>query len=155
LSVEQHVFFAVTCVLAAFLFAKVEVHIEGPDGWAAKLPTWRTENVLTKIFFGGRQLTGYHLYVNLFVLAFVHMPFAIGTPWSWRAEALVWSFLILFWMIEDFLWFVVNPHFGLKNFKKEKIWWHSRAWWGIAPKEYFFMPLVAGLLYAYGRAYLG
>jgi hypothetical protein len=30
--------------LLAFFFAKVEIEIEGPAGWAAKLPTWRVEN---------------------------------------------------------------------------------------------------------------
>src|SRR3954471_15263898 len=111
----EHAIFSAVVVVAAFLFAKVEVHIEGPNGWAANLPTWKIQNKLTDLLYGGRPLTGYHLYMLLFVLTFVHVAFAVGLPWSLKAEALVWSFMILFWIVEDFLWFVINPHFGLKN----------------------------------------
>jgi hypothetical protein len=151
----EHALFFGAVVLAAFLFAKVEVHIEGANGWAANLPTWRVQNRLTELLYGGRPLTGYHLYVQLFVLVFVHVPFAIGTAWSWRAEALVIAFMILFWIVEDFLWFVVNPAFGLRKFNPESVWWHKRAWWVLAPREYYFMSAVAGLLYAFGRGSLG
>jgi hypothetical protein len=148
----EHTVFVGLLAVASFLFAKVEIHIEGPNGWAANLPTWRVQNRLTDIFYGGRPLTGYHLYVQLFVLSFVHIPFAIGTPWTLRNEALVASFMILFWILEDFLWFVLNPSFGIGKFRAEYVWWHKRAWWLIAPREYFFMSAVAGVLYAWGRA---
>src|SRR4051812_25510323 len=111
----DHASFAVAVLVTAFLFAKVEVHIEGDSGWAEKLPTWRIKNRLTDLFYGGRPLTGYHLWVQLFVLAMVHVPFAVGLAWSPRAEALVVSFMILFWIVEDFLWFVVNPAYGLRR----------------------------------------
>jgi hypothetical protein len=144
------IFFTMLAVLA-FLFAKVEIHVEGADGWAGKLPTWRVQNRITELLYGGRPLTGYHLYVQLFVLVFCHVPYAIGLPFTWRVEALVASFMILFWILEDFLWFVVNPHFGIARFRAEHIWWHKKAWWLIAPREYFLMGAVAVALYAWGR----
>jgi hypothetical protein len=147
--------FGATLLAAAFLFAKVEVHIEGGAGWAANLPTWRVQNRLTDLFYGGRPLTGYHLYVQLFVLVFSHVPFAVGLPFSLRAELLVVSFMILFWIVEDFLWFVVNPHFGIRKFRADAVWWHKRAWWLVAPREYFVMGGLALALYGYGRGYLG
>lgn len=149
----DHALFLGTLAVLAFLFAKVEIHIEGANGWAANLPTWRVQNKLTEIFYGGRPLTGYHLYVQLFVLAFVHMPFGVGLPWNGRNEALVIAFMILFWILEDFLWFVLNPAFGIRKFTAHHVWWHKRAWWLIAPREYFFMSAFAGFLYGYGRAY--
>jgi hypothetical protein len=136
----------------AFLFAKVEIEIEGGDGWAAKLPTWRLQNKLTDIFYGGRPLTGYHLWVQLFVLVFCHVPFAFGLPFTARSEALVIAFMILFWIVEDFLWFVVNPRFGIRKFKATEIWWHRKSWWVVAPREYFVMGAVAVALYLYGRS---
>jgi hypothetical protein len=40
-----HLLLLLAWVLAmAVIFAKVEIHIEGPHGWAAKLPTWRIED---------------------------------------------------------------------------------------------------------------
>jgi hypothetical protein len=140
--------------LLGFLFAKVEIEIEGGDGWAAKLPTWRVQNRLTDLLYGGRPLTGYHLWVQLFVLVFCHVPFAFGLPLAARNEALVIAFMILFWIVEDFLWFVVNPRFGLRKFKASEIWWHRKAWWLFAPREYFVMGAVAIGLYLWGRSLL-
>jgi hypothetical protein len=148
----DHALYFGTLLLASFLFAKVEIQIEGGDGWAAKLPTWRIENRLTEILYGGRPLTGYHLYVQLFVLVFCHLPFAFGLPFSARSEALVLAFMVFFWILEDFLWFVVNPRFGIKKFKASEIWWHRKAWLVIAPREYFTAGGLAVFLYLYGRS---
>lgn len=149
-----HAIYFGALVALAFLFAKVEIEIEGGDGWAAKLPTWRVENKLTEILYGGRPLTGYHLWVQLFVLVFCHVPFAFGLAATWKSEALVLAFMILFWILEDFLWFVVNPRFGLRRFKASEIWWHRKSWWLIAPREYFVMGAVAIALYGWGRGLL-
>ena len=100
---EHAVFFGFLAV-ASGLFALVEIQIEGPNGWAERLPTWRIENQWTRLFCGRRPLTGYHLYVLLFVLLIVHLPYALSlvTP-SLKAEFRILAFLILFWMAEDFL----------------------------------------------------
>lgn len=66
--------FCVFLFLTSWLFALVEIHIEGPHGWATSLPTWRVQNRITRIFYGGKPLTGYHLYVQLFVLLMSHAP---------------------------------------------------------------------------------
>jgi hypothetical protein len=48
---------------------------------------------------------------------------------------------MLFWVSEDFLWFVLNPAFGLRRFAKTHAGWH-RHWWLGAPIEYWiFTPL--------------
>ena len=70
--------FYIGLILSASLFAMVEIQIEGADGWAAQLPTWRVENRWTRLFFGKRPLTGYHLYVLLFVLLMAHAPFFLA-----------------------------------------------------------------------------
>ena len=126
----------VSIVIVAFLFAKVEIQIEGVHGWAAKLPTWRIEkHLLLTVFFGGRPLTGYHLWAILFMGAVFHLPLAILHTFSIKAEARVLGSLILFWMIEDFLWFVLNPAYGIRRFKNEHIGWHNR-WVGPVPLDY-------------------
>ncbi|MBI3726234.1 hypothetical protein HY251_20085 [bacterium] len=150
----EHATFAAAVLVLAFLFAKVEIHIEGKNGWAAELPTWRYQSRLTDLLYGGRPLTGYHLWLQLFVLAFAHLPVAFGTPWSLRVEARVLSFVILFWIVEDFLWFVLNPHYGLSKFRRDSVWWHRRAWLLFAPREYFVMAPLAVLLYFFGTNHL-
>ena len=144
----QHVWFFGMVLAAGYVFAKLEIQIEGGAGWAADLPTWRVENRWTRWFFSSRPLTGYHLYVHLFVLCLVHLPYALGfvAP-SWPAQARILSFLIFFWLVEDFLWFVLNPEFGVRKFRREHIWWHAPTWWWIMPRDYWVFTPIATLLY--------
>lgn len=146
----EHVLFFGYVILAGFVFARLEIHIEGDAGWAAKLPTWRIDNVWTRLLFSGRPLTGYHFWVQLFMLVMVHAPYGLGlaVP-TWAAELRMMAFLVLFYLFEDFIWFVMNPAFGLRRFRREHIWWHARNWWWVMPRDYWvFLPL--GLL-----AYIG
>lgn len=139
----QHVWFVAFVVAAATCFALLEIAIEGDQGWAAALPTWKIENKWTRWFFSSRPLTGYHLYVHLFVLVFVHLPYGLGflAP-SWKVEARIAAFLIFFWVMEDFLWFVLNPAFGIRRFTREHVWWHAPTWWWVMPRDYWvFLPL--------------
>lgn len=148
-----HLLFAGAVLVAAAVFALLEIEIEGRAGWASDLPTWRVENRWTRWFFGSRALTGYHLYVHLFVLVMVHLPFLLQlTPFSWRGEARIAAFLILFWVVEDFLWFVLNPEFGIHKFDPEHAWWHAPSWWWIAPREYWIFTPIALVLYLLSRA---
>ena len=101
----------------ALLLANEEVQIEGSAGWAANLPTWRIEDGwLLDLFWGGRPMTGYHVYIFSFVALFFHFPFAFCWRWSWRAEARALASIALFWVAEDFLWFLLNPAFGWTRF---------------------------------------
>ena len=139
--------FCVFLLATSWLFALVEIHIEGPHGWATSLPTWRVQNRVTRLFYGGKPLTGYHLYVQLFVLVMSHAPLLIGVhaP-TWAGEARVLSFFILFWILEDWLWFVLNPAYGIRKFRKEHVWWHAKDWWWIMPRDYWiFLPIGVGL----------
>ena len=139
----EHLIFFLLLSWMSFLFAKVEIAIEGQRGWAEKLPTWHLPkgHRLSKLLVGGRPLTGYHVWIQIFVFSFLHIVY-LFTDFNLKVELVLLSFFVLFWVFEDFLWFVLNPAFGIKNFKKEKIWWHKDHWWLIAPREYFiFIPL--------------
>ena len=139
----QHLLFGTFLLSAALLFALLEIQIEGPDGWAVHLPTWRVENRWTRLIFGARALTGYHVYFHLFLLVVLHTPYALGiaSP-SIAVELRILSFVLLFWVLEDFLWFVLNPAYGLLAFRRDRIWWHAPDWWWIMPRDYWiFLPL--------------
>ncbi len=144
----NHIFFFLFLFWLSFIVAKLEIEIEGEFGWAEKLPTWRLsrEHWISKVFFGGRPATGYHVWVNLLILSFVHIIF-VFTYFSWAIEIKIISFFILFWVLEDFLWFVLNPKFSIRNFKRDKIWWHAHHWWFIAPAEYFIFVPIGIILY--------
>jgi hypothetical protein len=107
------------------------------------LPTWRICNRWTKIFYGCRPLTGYHFWLQLFVFLIAHLTFALGlSRWSWAMELRVIGFVIIFFLIEDFLWFVLNPAFGIRRFRREHIWWHAPTWWWIMPRDYWVFSIV-------------
>jgi hypothetical protein len=124
-------------LLLAFFFAQIEIVIEGGDGWAANLPTWRIEkHWLLDIFWGGRAMTGYHAWAFPFIALFFHFPLFFMGHWSWRAECRVLGCVMLFWIVEDFLWFVLNPAFGLARFHATAIPWHKHWLW-LAPADYW------------------
>lgn len=126
----------------AFLFAAVEIEIEGKYGWAERTPTWyRTTGIAARIYglvMGGKPLTGYHLWMFLLSVMIFHIPFASGVEWSWQAEFTALSIYFAWAPLWDFLWFVLNPHWGLKNFKRDRVWWHAKSWWvlGFFPLDY-------------------
>jgi len=134
-------------LLLAYFFANVEIQIEGAAGWAAGLPTWRVEkHWLLDIFWGGRPLTGYHAWVFPCVALFFHFPLLFMGHFSWRAEMRVIACIQIFWIVEDFLWFALNPAFGLAKFRPESVPWHIH-WFGPAPVDYWtFLGLAFVLL---------
>lgn len=132
--------------LTAFFFANVELQIEGPAGWASGLPTWRIEkHWLLDLFWGGRPMTGYHAWVFSFVFLAFHLGVFIYRQWSWKIEARILASIMLFWIIEDFLWFLLNPAFGIGNFSPHKIPWHKH-WFLFMPVDYWIFTIAAAVL---------
>jgi len=133
-------------VLLSYFFAQVEIQIEGSAGWAANLPTWRIEkHWLLDIFWGGRAMTGYHAWVFSFMALIFHFPLAAYGQWSWRAECRVIACIQVFWIVEDYLWFVCNPAYGIEHFLPENVPWHKH-WLLGAPTDYWTFLLCAAVL---------
>lgn len=142
-------------LLLSFFFAKVEIQIEGAAGWATSLPTWRIEkHVLLTLFWGGRAMTGYHAWVFSFIALIFHLPLIMMGQWSWLLEARVVATVMLFWVIEDFLWFVLNPGFGLARFNPKNAFWHKNWIFG-APVEYWVASVLGVLMMAYSYCRAG
>lgn len=141
---------AVLClytIALAVVLALWEIQIEGKNGWASNLPCWRRERGTIVKILGGRPWTGYHTCMVAFLILVMHFPFVLFQDWEIRKELLVWGFFFQLVMVEDFLWFVLNPAFGLKRFRKEYIWWHS-TWWGPLPDFYWWYATVSAVLFA-------
>ncbi len=117
--------------LLALLFAFLEIEIEGKNGWAKKLPTWYQKSGSPRIFYKSfsKPLTGYHFIGLLFMILFFHSAFFFGLPWTLANEVKILVSFFIVILSEDFLWFVFNPYFGLKKFKKNKVWWHEKQRW--------------------------
>lgn len=134
-------------LILSVVVAEMEIQIEGKNGWANKLPTWRVNNKVTLFILGPyHPLTGYHFFLSLLVMLFFHFPFFIGLPWTLSFELKILASFFFFWMVEDFLWFIFNRNFGLSKFKKGEIPWHTRWLFGI-PYSYYKFFLLSALLY--------
>lgn len=140
-------------LVLAFFFAQVEIQIEGAAGWAANLPTWRVEDHwLLDWFWGGRPMTGYHAWVFSFMALAFHLPAALLGRWSWQIEGRVLGALALFWIAEDWFWFVFNDAYGIARFAPEFVPWHKHWLLGV-PTDYLVMgTLGLGLLLGSYRA---
>lgn len=121
--------------------ALLEIQIEGGNGWAACLPSWRVQSPWLKRLLNGKDLTGYHLYLSLELLFFFHFP-AVFVRWTPALEFTIFSAYFAFMACEDFLWFVFNPHFGWRKFTRGNIAWFSR-WAGPFPIDYYFLLLLS------------
>jgi hypothetical protein len=119
----------------AVTLAYLEVQIEGPNGWAAALPTWRTLDPRITWLFGGRPVTGYHVSLVTFILLMFHWP-VMFKPWSLLDEIRVLHPCAVLAIVWDFLWFVLNPAFGMRRYGPGQIWWFPRWTLGI-PTDYW------------------
>ncbi len=141
---------AFVCVLAA-LFAQVEIQIEGGAGWAANLPTWKKtpqEWPILQVIWGGRPMTGYHFFVFAFMALVFHLPVVFSWKWSVAVEARCLASIMMFWIVEDALWFAMNPAFDLKDFRPGAVAWHPHWILGL-PADYWVFGLGGFGLYVY------
>lgn len=147
--------FLIYTVIAAAVWALWEIQIEGSQGWASNLPTWRWINKWIKKLLGGRPLTGYHFWMWIFLLILIHFTYFF-THWNWRKEALIIGFLFTLATLEDFFWFVFNPAYGIKKFRGDNldIWWY-RIWWLGLPNVYWISLIIIIILFYFGMPILG
>lgn len=152
--------YAVYLFLFATALALLEIQIDGKNGWAANVPCWRPEpgskaaRWYSKVM-GGKPLTGYHIAMFSFVLVILHQPFFVGVRWTMVRELEVLSIYFLIAVCWDFLWFVWNPHYGLKKFNGANVWWF-RNWVGRRiPVDYFWAYGLSLLFAVAGEAVSG
>ena len=141
----------VNLAISKISYSKMEVCMEAVDensGFGKNFPCkkWKLKGILNKITGERPYFTEYHIWMTIFLLSIFHWPLWF-TCWElWRMELFMLGVFWIFLVIEDFLWFVFNPYFGLKRFKPEHIWWHTKWIWK-APDFYWqFIPLGAGLI---------
>lgn len=136
----------------ALVLAILEIQIEGQHGWAKNLPTWRPHSGkwYVKAFSrlsGGKELTGYHAVLIAFLLLVFHLPYILGLKITIENWARALSYFLMFTALWDFLWFVLNPYYPIKKFKKEHISWHKKWLW-FMPIDYYMALLLSLIMSA-------
>lgn len=139
----------------ALVYAMIEIEIEGPSGWAKNLPT--PQKFLA-------HLSLYHVFMVLMaalVLAGVLAHREEPKGWTWRrALELAGEYLFLlvvFFLAQDFLWFVLNPSYTVARYRQPCIGWHKPWILGVPAFNFAGAALIAAVLAAHrsGRARLG
>lgn len=137
--------------LISLIFAVFEIQIEGKNGWASALPTWRPSpsgyfSKIYRLILFGKDVTLYHLLIFTLLLAILHYPYFAGKIWSLNQELISLSFFFLLSVVWDFLWFVINPSYGFSRFKPSYIWWHKK-WLFFLPVDYWVGLIFSALFY--------
>ena len=124
-------------IQAAMVFlALIEAYQEDETGWKHNKHWFSIRLPM------GTQIHAYHVFMfaGLLPIFIFVLPFVLV---GWDGHLfLVLLFSYIFGItLEDFLWFVVNPHFGLGKWNKKHVTWYS--WVQVAkntwfPKRYIF-----------------
>ena len=105
-------------IIAAFIcMAFWEAYVEGKHPWAKKALGWRKR--ITKRYV----LTAYHFWVNLMFAFLISLPLVV---YGWNSElaGVLISAGVIGLIVEDFLWFIVNPFWNLKKFNSKAVYWY-------------------------------
>lgn len=127
----------------ALLYACIEIEIEGPNGWCKNLPT--AKNVIG-------HFSLYHIYMVVLALTIIsgfiyfrESSCETESP-ARRCRRALSRFVFLatiFFLFQDFLWFVLNPAFTLANYSEMSIPWHSPWYAGMPWFNYVGLGLAA------------
>jgi len=131
-------------VILAYFHALQETQIEGKAGWARHLPTFRISVFITKLLLN-KEITGYHIFLlSMYVIIF-HGIY-LFQPYTLKTELIIFGLLNWYFVIEDFLFFIVNPHYGISKFKKGYISWHRRWLFNFIPISYVWGIIIGTFL---------
>ena len=128
------------------ILARVEIHIEGAHGWAVNLPTWRWGPKWWLGLTNGKELTGYHVWLTLFLIGMFHLPLVFA-GWSLALWAKCASSYMMVTAAWDLQWFVWNPAWGFDGLRTREVPWFQKKVGGL-PVDYFMGYAVSALLTA-------
>jgi hypothetical protein len=141
--------------------AGIEIEIEGGYGWAERLPTWfRSRGPVGRAYgvvMGHRPLTGYHVYAFTIPMLVLHLPFVAGVEWTFAGELRTIATFFALAVVWDYLWFVLNPAYTVRRFRRGNVWWFEVPWIWRFPLDYYVgiglsLALAGGAAWAAGDA---
>ncbi len=136
-------------ILAGFVcMAFWEAYIEGEGPWAAKQVGWEKE--ISPRF----KITAYHFWLYMMIFFFLTLPLASSRidfsdtellNRNTRLAGVIISGTTIGLMLEDFLWFVINPKWDIRNWNSEYVYWYpwiGKGRWQV-PVGYILLTLIA------------
>ena len=113
------------------LYSLLEIELEAKEGWCKNLPT--------PVVLG--NFTLYHVLMNIIVIISI-LKVYVKDITSLEDITQAIFYIAAWFLIEDFMWFVLNPHFTIDKYKKEHIWWHARRPWYFGIPEHNFIGIL-------------
>ena len=92
---------------------------------------------------GRRPLTGYHVYAFTIPLLVLHLPYAMGVDWSVADELRTLATYFVLAVVWHYLWFVLNPAYTVRRFRRGNVWWFEIPWIWRFPLDYYVSVLVS------------
>src|SRR5919201_749693 len=142
--------------LWALCLAGIEIEIEGGYGWAERLPTWflRRGRIgrIYGLFRGRRPLTGSNIFAFTIPLLVLHLPYVMGVDWTLAGELRTLATYFALAVVWDYLWFVLNPAYTVRRFRRGRVWWFEVPWIWRFPLDYY-AGIAASLALAGGAAW--
>lgn len=126
-------------ILTSMIFGLLEIEIEGEDGWAKNLPTFQVKSI-----------TGYHLFLWIFMLLMIHLPVFFVKKYTMTLEMFLLSFYLLMLITEDAFWFFFNTKFH-KSQKPDE--WREPKFLTIPYFYFIAAPLILVLSYFSSRVW--
>ncbi len=126
-------------ILAFISMSFLERSIEGPNAWGKKAYGWKYK--ISKRL----SLTEYHFWFWILLILLFTLPLIIN--YSTRLLGILISAFSIGFIIEDFVYFIVNPYFGLKKFnKKDANWYHWIGSKNIQIPAYYLIGIIVAIL---------
>ena len=72
---------------------------------------------------GQRPLTGYHVYAFTIPMLILHLPYVMGVDWTLAGELRTIATYFVLAVVWDYLWFVLNPAYTVRRFRRGNVWW--------------------------------
>ena len=132
--------------LISIFYSLIEIEIEGKDGWMTKIPTPK----ILKI--GDKEMTLYHIYMLVLII----ISFIFQNKMNLTLSSFLYSTsnVLLFLLLEDIFWFILNPYFTINKYKKENIWWHAKQPWILGmPLHNYIISIVIILISLFTQNY--
>ncbi len=129
-------------LLAFFVSAFWEAYIECEYVGASRACDWTFK-------IGKKTVRGYHV-----LLWFVTFPLLLSLPlvlnFSWQLFRFIIAGYLLGSVLQDFMWFVVNPRFPFKDWNPQKAGWYQWIKIGKFQLPAFYLPyIIAGFALLY------
>jgi hypothetical protein len=86
---------------------------------------------------GRRPLTGYHVYAFTIPMLILHLPYVMGVDWTLSGELRTIATYLVLAVVWDYLWFVLNPAYTVRRFRRGNVWWFEVPWIWRFPLDYY------------------